>query len=130
MVVMVLVCLVIVFAGAAFAIDVAFMHTTRAELRTATDAAARAGAEVLGRTQDMDAAIQAAIGVAAQNNVAGRPLQLRPGDIELGKNSRVGNGRFVFDAAAPRPTVYGSMEVEWPDRPADLFRCFSRLCLE
>ena len=70
MVILVLVCLVIVFVGAAFAIDVAYMHSTRAELRTATDAASRAGAETLGRTQDMNAAIQAAIDTAARNTVA------------------------------------------------------------
>jgi len=96
MLILVLVTLVILFVGAAFAIDVAYMHTTRAELRTATDAASRAGAEALGRTQDRDLAIQAAIDAAARNQVAGAPLLLEASDILIGTNDRVGSDRFTF----------------------------------
>ena len=103
MLVMILFCLVVVFVGAAFAIDIAHIHTTRAELRTAADAAARAGAEALSRTQDRNLAIQAAIDVAARNQVAGVPLILRPGDIELGENNRIGNGRFSLDLNSATP---------------------------
>ncbi len=99
MMVLVLVCLVIVFVGAAFAIDVAYMHTTRAQLRTATDAAARAGTEALGRTQDLDLAREAAQNVARQNIVAGKPLELASSDIEFGTSERNGNGRFEFDTS-------------------------------
>lgn len=98
MVVLVAVVLIIMFIGAALAIDVAYMHLARAELRTATDAAARAGAEALGRLQDRDAATQAAIRVAAANEVAGQPLILTPGDIQFGSNSRSGSDRFQFHA--------------------------------
>ncbi len=103
MVIMVLVCLVILFIGAAFAIDIAYIHSTRAELRTATDAASRAGAEALGRTQDRDAAIQAAIDVAAQNFVGGERLILRPEDIRIGTSDRQGTDRFTFQEGGLAP---------------------------
>lgn len=103
MVIMVLFCLVVLFIGAAFAIDIAYMHTTRAELRTATDAASRAGAEALGRTQDREQAIQAAIDAAGRNNVAGQPLVLQREDIRIGSNDRVGNGRFTFTEGGDTP---------------------------
>jgi len=124
MVVMILVCLVIVFVGAAFAIDVAYMHTTRAELRTATDAASRSGAETLGRTQDVDLATLAAIDAASRNLVAGQPLILRPGDIEFGKNNRVGNGRFQFNLNSDEPDsvrVTGSRTAGSASGPVRLF---------
>jgi Mg-chelatase subunit ChlD len=95
MVILVLLVLVLLIVGALFSIDVAYMHMIRAELRTATDAAARAGAETLSRTQDPNQAINAAIEIAQKNNVAGNGLDLRPSDIELGSHKAV-NGRFVF----------------------------------
>ncbi len=96
MLVLIAVTLVILLVAATFAIDFAHIHVTRAELRTATDAASRAASEVLGRTGDESLARQVAIDIAQQNNVAGQPLQLRPSEIEFGANQRTGTGRFQF----------------------------------
>jgi Mg-chelatase subunit ChlD len=98
MLVFVAVTIVILFVAAALAVDIAHMHMIRAELRTATDAAARAGAESLGRTERTDLAIQAAMNIASQNVVAGKPLQLAPGDIVFGRNTPNTSGGFNFAA--------------------------------
>ena len=97
MVILIVLVIVLLIVGALFSIDVAYMHMVRAELRTATDAAARAGAEELSRTQDPDKAIEAAIKIASKNKVAGQGLGLSPTDIELGRHEFV-NGHFEFVA--------------------------------
>ncbi|MEZ6094880.1 MAG: vWA domain-containing protein [Pirellulaceae bacterium] len=88
--------MVILFVAVVFSVDVARMHVTRAELRTATDAAARAGAEALGRTQDTNAAIAAAIDVASRNQVAGRALTVTPAQVLLGESRSQNSGVFQF----------------------------------
>ena len=98
MLVMVAIVLVILLVGAVFSVDIAYMHVVRAELRTATDAAARAGAEALARHQDVDAARQAAIAMAAANRVAGEGLTLTASDIRFGSLQANPNGRFDFVA--------------------------------
>ena len=90
--------LVVIIVGVVFSIDIAYMHMVRAELRTATDAAARAGAETLARTQDVDQARNAAIQVAALNRVSSAGLQLRPEQIVLGSVSTGSDGKLVFEA--------------------------------
>ena len=60
MVVLIAVTIIILLIGAMFSVDVAYMHVVKAELRTATDAAARAGAATLARTQDANRAVLAA----------------------------------------------------------------------
>lgn len=82
---MIAVALTILFCSAVIGIDIARMHTTRSEPRTATDAAARAGAEALGRLQTREAAIEAARQIAGLNLVAGRPLRLKPEQIQVGR---------------------------------------------
>lgn len=96
MLVLVAIVLVMLLIGAVFSVDVAYMHMVRAELRTATDAAARAGSEALARTQDPDEARAAALAIANLNNVAGNGLSLQDNDIEIGTIRRAGNGRFNF----------------------------------
>lgn len=96
MLVLVAVVLIILLVGAVFSVDVAYMHMVRAELRTATDAAARAGSETLARTQNEAAARQAAIAIANENAVAGNGLSLSPQDVVVGGVRRSGN-RFAFD---------------------------------
>ena len=88
--------MIILIVGAVFTVDIAYMHMVRAELRTATDAAARAGAETLARTQDREQAIAAAISVAAQNNVAGEGLILARNDIQFGSVREGDDGKFEF----------------------------------
>ena len=88
--------MIIMIVGAVFSVDIAYMHMVRAELRTATDSAARAGAEALARTQDPEAAIQAVLRMAEQNRVAGQGLELDRNEIVLGSVQETDGGRFEF----------------------------------
>lgn len=97
---MIAVCLVILFCSVVIGIDIARMHATRAELRTATDAAARAGAEALGRLQTKEAAVAAAIQLASLNEVAGRPLTLRADQIQVGRTVVTTGATNQFQADA------------------------------
>ncbi len=84
MLVLIIITLIVLLIGAMFSVDIAYMHVVRAELRTATDAAARAGASSLARNQSAANAIAATKTFAAKNEVAGKGLTLSSGDIELG----------------------------------------------
>ncbi|MFN8707699.1 MAG: VWA domain-containing protein [Planctomyces sp.] len=92
----------------AMTIDFAYMQLVRTELRTATDAAAKAGAEALARTQDSNAAIAAAVAYGSQNRVAGRNFQLRNSDVSLGRVTGQANGSWSFTANA---TPFNSVRV-------------------
>lgn len=82
---------------AAFAIDVAWMQLVRTELRTATDAASRAGAKILSLEQDVNAARVAAVDAASRNLVAGQPLLLDSADVQFGLSTQSNSSdRFVF----------------------------------
>ena len=98
MLVLVALMVVILLVTAAFSVDVAFMQLTRSELRTATDAAARAGSEALSRLQSVPLARQAAKDAAAANLVAGAPLLLADGDIAFGNSETQGDGSYNFQA--------------------------------
>lgn len=82
----------------AFSVDVAYMQLVRTQLRVATDAAAKAGAEALARTQTESAGLAAAIAVAQQNSVGGDPLQLAPADVTFGRVTQNDNGKWRFHA--------------------------------
>ncbi|MEZ6135357.1 MAG: vWA domain-containing protein [Pirellulaceae bacterium] len=87
----------VIIVMAAFAINVAYMQLVRTELRTASDAAARAGAEALARLDSVQSAKQAAIDVAADNLVGGQPLLLTDSDILIGHSDQVGSsGKWNF----------------------------------
>ena len=97
MLVLIAVTLPLIVIMAAFAIDTAWMQLVRTELRTATDAASRAGAKALSLQQTEAAARAAAVDAASRNLVAGTPLQLRNSEIEIGQASQATrNSRFVF----------------------------------
>lgn len=96
--------LVLLTIGVVFSVDIAFMHMVRAELRTATDASARAGVETLARTQDQGQAVEAAIRVAALNSVAGVGLELNPSQVALGSVISNEAGRLEFDPGAEQIT--------------------------
>jgi Ca-activated chloride channel family protein len=111
MMVLVAVCLPVVLILCAFAVDVAYIQLTRTELRTATDAAARAGGRVLSLTQDPSAARAAAIEAASRNKVGQKPLAIGDAEIQFGRSSRPGGvGRYVFDDAVP-PEKVNSLRV-------------------
>jgi Ca-activated chloride channel family protein len=97
MMVLIAICLPIFVMAAAFAVDVAYMQLTRTELRTATDAAARAGAKTLSLTQNASQAQAAARQAARRNRVAGEPLQVANPQIEIGFGDQpTENSRFAF----------------------------------
>lgn len=98
----------ILFVACVLGIDIARIHVTRSELRTATDAAARAAVEALGRTQNVDTARNAAFDVARQNFVAGDGLDLDLADIVFGVSSPAGDGSFQF---TPGGSLFNSVQV-------------------
>ncbi len=96
MVVLVAAMLVVLLAGVAFSVDVAYMQLARTELQISTDAAARAAGESLTRLQDLDAARDAARALAAANLVASAPLLLDDADIIPGRSELMENGGWDF----------------------------------
>ncbi|MEM8946423.1 MAG: VWA domain-containing protein [Planctomycetota bacterium] len=97
MLVMIAITLPLIVIMAAFAIDTAWMQLVRTELRTATDAASRAGAKTLSLQQNEAAARASARDAASRNLVAGTPLQVVDGEIEIGLARQASrNSRFVF----------------------------------
>jgi uncharacterized protein YegL len=89
--------IVILFVVAAFAIDIARIHVTRSELRTATDAAAKAGVEALGREQSTGAAVDAALAIARENIVAGQGMLVDPNNVIFGSAGQSDDGSFFFE---------------------------------
>ena len=83
---------------AAMTVDTAYMQLIRTELRTATDAAAKAGAEALVRTQDGNAAKAAAVQYANLNKVGGQPFRISQNDVTLGRVTGQNNGSWTFAA--------------------------------
>src|SRR6185503_15035893 len=77
--------MLLIFLG--FAVDLAYMQTTRLELRAAADSAARAGATRLSQTDDQNQARDVAKDIARQNTVAGSALQLRTSDVRIGRST-------------------------------------------
>jgi Flp pilus assembly protein TadG len=97
MLVLIAICLPIFIIAAAFAVDVAYMQLTRTELRTATDAAARAGAKTLSLQQDANAAKAAAVFAASQNKVANVGLKVANSQVEVGFGTQPSDtSRFTF----------------------------------
>ena len=124
MLVMVAVCMVIFLIAAVFCVDIAYMHMVKAELRTATDAAAKAGAEALARTQDPDQAVNAAIAVAEENLVARDGLTLNASNIELGTTNQLADGTIQFQVGGADLTavrVVGARDEGSPDGNVRLF---------
>lgn len=109
---------------AAFSVDIAYMHLVRTELRSATDAAAKAAAEQLARTQDGNAAVARGIELARRNTVGGKQLQLKKSDFVLGRSTKDNKDRFDFDPAG-KPVnsvrVNAARNAGSPDGPVPLF---------
>ncbi len=80
----------------AFSVDFAYMQLVRTELRSATDAAAKAGAEALIRTHSPEKAIAAAVEYASRNTVGGRTFEILPEDVVLGKAVPAEDGSWQF----------------------------------
>jgi Ca-activated chloride channel homolog len=106
MLVLIAVCLPLCIIMAAFAVNVAWMQLVRTELRTSTDAAARAGAKELSLSQTTTDSRTAAKDAAKRNSVAGAPLLLADSDIEFGNSSQpTDTSRFVFTPGGKLPNA-------------------------
>lgn len=106
MLVLVAFCLPLCIAMAAFAVDAAWMQLVRTELRSATDAASRAGAKELSLAQSEAAARAKALETARRNLVAGDPLVLRGGNVEFGTSEQTSDtSRFRFVPGGDRPNA-------------------------
>lgn len=100
------ICLPLFIIAAAFAVDVAYMQLARTELRTATDAAARAGAKTLSISQNQTTARAAAVAAAAKNNVAGTGLKLTNDQVVIGVGSQTSDtSRYKFTAGGNQPNA-------------------------
>ena len=108
MLVMIAVMIFAFLATVALSVDIAYMHLTRSELRSATDAAAKAAALALSESQDRDVAIQRGQAIAAENEVARTGLRLAQADFSFGNSTQDANGRFVFQA---NRTPFNSVQV-------------------
>lgn len=120
---MVAVCMVVLFVAVTFAVDIARMHLTRSELRTATDAAARAGVESLARAENQEFATDAALAIARENLVAGVGLNLDPNNVFFGSASQGTDGRFTFTEGGDTINavrVLGERTSGSPDGPVSL----------
>jgi Ca-activated chloride channel homolog len=96
---LVLIC-VMIFAfmvTVAFSVDIAYMNLVKSELRSATDAAAKAAAETLSRSQDINQAIAKGKEIALENKVANKPLQLANNDFVFGRSALSSSGTFDFN---------------------------------
>ncbi|MAI70163.1 MAG: hypothetical protein CMM01_04550 [Rhodopirellula sp.] len=80
----------------AFSVDIAQMHLTRTELRTATDAASKAAAATLAETMNRGQAIKRGKQIAAANSVNSKPLKLARRDFKFGNASQGTTGKFEF----------------------------------
>jgi Ca-activated chloride channel homolog len=107
--VLIVVMLIAFIIAAAVTVDFAYMQLIRTELRSATDAAAKAGAEALARTQNPDAARQAAVTYAAANRVGGSPFQITTSDVSIGRVNEQTGGKLVF---SPNATPYNAVRVD------------------
>lgn len=82
----------------AFSVDIAHMHLSRTELRTATDAASKAAAITLSQTLDTNQAIARGQQIASRNTVHGAPLRLGADDFNFGRSEEQNSGKFRFAA--------------------------------
>ncbi len=80
----------------AMTIGIAQIQLVRAEMRMATDAAAKAAVTTLGQTQSLSSARQAAREIAALHQVAGSAFQIVDANIEFGSAVRQSNGTYNF----------------------------------
>jgi Ca-activated chloride channel family protein len=109
MMVFVAVLVVAFLAMVAISVEIAHIQLARTELRTATDAASKAAALELSRSQDINLAIATGTEAAAQNEVIGAPLLLSPSDFQFGNSSQnQATGRFDF---SPPRTPTNSVRV-------------------
>ncbi|APZ91343.1 vWA domain-containing protein [Fuerstiella marisgermanici] len=120
---LIVLCVPVILAFSAFAINIAWMQLTRTELRTATDAAARAGSRTLSLSQSPATARASAKAAASRNTVAGDGLTLNDADVVFGSSERTGVAKWSFTPAADSDPelngvrIVGSRTAGSPDGP-------------
>ena len=97
MLVLVAVAIVILFAAAAFSVDLAYMFLVREQLQVATDAAAKAAVVALAQGSSSQQASNVAISYAGKNTVGGSALTITTGNVSLGK-VLYANGAWAFSS--------------------------------
>lgn len=90
---------------AAITIDYAHIQLVQTEMRVATDAAAKAGAEALARNASTTDAINEALRYAELNTVAGEPLLIHSSDVTVGRLAAGPDGRWDFVADLTPPNA-------------------------
>ena len=122
--VMVVIILPVLMLFVGFSVDLAYMQLTRAELRAATDLAAKAASSELAATGSEAMAIAKGQQVASANTVAGDGLTLDSNDFVFGHSTRSVTGKWVF-TANESPTnavqVNGRRTSLAPDGHVELF---------
>ena len=115
--------IIMFLAMVAFSVDVSYMQLVRGELRAATDAAAKAGAESLRMNQNGNSAKAAAVNMAKKNTVAGQKLDINKNDIELGQAIAQADGSWkFFKDATPYRAVRVTSRLDGRQNPtASLF---------
>lgn len=124
MLVLIVVLLFAFMLAVAFSVDIAQMHLSRTELRSATDAASKAAAVTLAETLSVSQAIARGQQIAAANTVNNEPLLLAPGDFSFGRSTEQANGKFAFTSGG-RPqnsvVVNGRRTTDSRSGPVPLF---------
>lgn len=125
MLILILVMLIGFMATVAFSVDIAHMHLSRSELRSATDAAAQAASQELSRSFSQSQAIAKGKEIALANAVNGDGLLLANSDFQFGRSElNDSTNRFEF-TAADRPfnsvRVTGRRTAGSPSGPIPLF---------
>lgn len=91
-----------------FSVDLAYMQLVRAELRVATDLAAKATAAELADTGSVALAIAKGKQVASSNLVAGQGLTLENTDFVFGNTTRSATAKWTF---TPNATPTNAVQV-------------------
>ncbi len=93
----------VAIAIAAYAINVAHIQYTRAEMQIVTDVATRAACRALVDTGSQSQAYVAAQRLANANKVAGRTFTLAPGDLEFSVATRISSADMYAYSSGQRP---------------------------
>ncbi len=96
MLVLIVIMLVAFMMAVTFSVDIAQMHLSRTELRSATDAASKAAALELSLTLDQSRAIQRGQQIALKNTVNGEPLIIAEAEFQFGSSAETSTGKFEF----------------------------------
>jgi Ca-activated chloride channel homolog len=85
---------------AAFCVNLTQLTTAQTEIRLACDAAAKAGAVVLGQSQSASQARTAAMNIAQSHTVSGTTMRIGASDVQVGNGQANANGTYTFNLNA------------------------------